>query len=53
MICIWNLQSAFLAEACEGDGDLQRQVEAVLRRNAAGHLLDCQAAESLSRMQTG
>jgi hypothetical protein len=51
VIFIGNPQSAFLAKA--GDAGLQRQVEAVLRGDAASHSLDCQAAESLSRIQTG
>jgi len=41
-------RSAFLAEACQGDDELLRQVEALLNRDTEGQILDGQAAELLT-----
>ena len=41
-------RGVFLAEACQGDAELQRQIEALLARDTDGHILDGVAAELLS-----
>src|SRR5580658_6744131 len=43
-----NERGAFLAEACPGDAELQRQIEALLAQDADGQILDGPAAQLLS-----
>ncbi len=43
-----NDRSAFLAEACQGDVELHREVEALLAQDEGGQILDGPAAELLT-----
>jgi serine/threonine protein kinase len=43
-----NERGAFLAEACQGDAELQRQIEALLAQDEGGKILDSPAAELLT-----